>query len=514
MRHAVIYCRVSSKKQAKMDGLASQETRSREFAKFKGYSVVEVFTDDLTGRVVSRPGMNAMLAYLRKHRKDRCIAIVDDISRLARNVEAHWELRRTIAAAGGELQSPSIEFGEGADNRFVENVLAGSAQHQAEKNAEQTVNRMRARVMNGYWPFSKPVGYKHKATKDRGKILVRNEPVATIIQEALEGYASGRFETQAEVMRFLQSFPEFPKDRSNTVRNQRIKFILTRSIYAGYVESSKWNVSRRPGNHEALISYETFTKIQDRLAGNARAPARKDLNADFPLRGAVQCGDCQTPLTACWSKGSHAHYPYYLCPKKGCYSYGKSIQRSKIEGEFEVLLKKLTPTEGLFKLACVMFEDIWNHRLATQKTRSQNLSRDAIKVDRDIEKLLDQLVEADSSTVIKAYERRINKLEEKKIEFEEKAAACALPARSFEATLRTALDFLSNPHKLWASERLQDKRTVLRLAFADRLTYVRNEGFRTANLALPFKALADFNGSKEKMAHRGRFELPTPRFVV
>ncbi|WP_455297018.1 hypothetical protein [Brucella pituitosa] len=26
------------------------------------------------------------------------------------------------------------------------------------------------------------------------------------------------------------------------------------------------------------------------------------------------CDDCATPLTACWSKGSHARHPYYLCP--------------------------------------------------------------------------------------------------------------------------------------------------------------------------------------------------------
>jgi hypothetical protein len=37
---------------------------------------------------------------------------------------------------------------------------------------------------------------------------------------------------------------------------------------------------------------------------------------------------------------------------------------------------------------------------------------------------------------------------------------------------------------------------VLKLAFGDRLSYVRNEGFRTPDLALPFKVLADLKGSK------------------
>src|SRR5690606_3946095 len=124
--------------------------------------------------------------------------------------------------------SPSFEFGDTADDRLIENVLAGSAQHQAEKNAEQTMNRMRSRVMNGYWPFSAAWGYKYVNSKGRGRVLVRDEPMASIIQEGLQGFASGRFETQAELMRFFEQFAEFPRDRNSTVRNQRVKDILTR----------------------------------------------------------------------------------------------------------------------------------------------------------------------------------------------------------------------------------------------------------------------------------------------
>ena len=43
---AVIYCRVSGAKQVREgDGLKSQETRCREYARYKAYEVAEVFTD-------------------------------------------------------------------------------------------------------------------------------------------------------------------------------------------------------------------------------------------------------------------------------------------------------------------------------------------------------------------------------------------------------------------------------------------------------------------------------------
>lgn len=116
MSKAVIYCRVSSAKQTvRGDGLGSQETRCREFAKYKGYEVVGVFQDDTSGSLTSRPGMQSMLSFLRKQRKEPHAVIIDDISRLARGLMAHFELRVQIGDAGGVLVSPSIEFGEDFD---------------------------------------------------------------------------------------------------------------------------------------------------------------------------------------------------------------------------------------------------------------------------------------------------------------------------------------------------------------------------------------------------------------
>ena len=54
------------------------------------------------------------------------------------------------------------------------------------------------------------------------------------------------------------------------------------------------------------------------------------------------------------------------------------------------------------------------------------------------------------------------------------------------------MEFLSNPYKLWASEKIEHQRAVLKLAFSDRLTYVRNQGYRTTKTTLPFKVLDGF----------------------
>ena len=288
---AVIYCRVSSTKQSKLgDGLSSQETRCREYARFNRYDVVKVFSDDVSGGLIKRPGMQSMLAYLRKNKKKRPVVLIDDITRLARGIEAHLQLRRAIDSAGGQLESPSVEFGDSADAELQEYILATVSQHHRKKNAEQTKHRMRARTLNGYWVFQKPPGYEYKRIQGHGKLLVRCEPDASIIQEALEGFASGRFQLQSEVKWFLESFPDFSLNRRGSIHYARVNELLTRVVYAGYLEVPNWDVSLRPGHHEGLISMETFQKIQARLEEGAKVPARKDINKAFALRGAVVCG--------------------------------------------------------------------------------------------------------------------------------------------------------------------------------------------------------------------------------
>ncbi len=59
------------------------------------------------------------------------------------------------------------------------------------------------------------------------------------------------------------------------------------------------------------------------------------------------------------------------------------------------------------------------------------------------------------------------------------------------------------------SGRIEDRHAVMKLTFADRLAYVRGEGFRTPETTLPFKALGSFCGGENKMARPTGFEPVT-----
>jgi hypothetical protein len=68
------------------------------------------------------------------------------------------------------------------------------------------------------------------------------------------------------------------------------------------------------------------------------------------------------------------------------------------------------------------------------------------------------------------------------------------------------MSFFSNPYKLCTLGQLANKKTVLKLAFLDRLTTNRKTGLQTPLIALPFKVLDNLNGANLKMVGPVGFE--------
>lgn len=168
------------------------------------------------------------------------------------------------------------------------------------------------------------------------------------------------------------------------------------------------------------------------------------------MRGAVACA-CGNSLTACMSKSNTGkRHPYYLCQNRSCEFKGKSIRRDVLEGEFETLLKKLTPSKSLIVTADKMFRLLWDHRRRSQQARKVLLEKEGRKLDKNIEQLLDSIVEAQSPVVIKAFENRIEAQQKDKIVIEEKMTSCGSPVKPYDRMYRTALEYLENPLKIWS----------------------------------------------------------------
>ncbi|MEM6608014.1 MAG: hypothetical protein AAF689_05485 [Pseudomonadota bacterium] len=96
---------------------------------------------------------------------------------------------------------------------------------------------------------------------------------------------------------------------------------------------------------------------------------------------------------------------------------------------------------------------------------------------------------ASNTQVIAAYEAKLADLEHEKARLAEKRDKQIAPSGSFEKQLEPLLLFLSNPLKLSETGSTIVRRKVLKLAFADRIQYDRNQGPRTPEISFPFKML-------------------------
>jgi site-specific DNA recombinase len=505
---AIIYCRVSGAKQATQGhGLESQESRCREHTDKQGYQVVAVFPDDISGGgdFMNRPGMVALLSFLDAQPNQNYVVVFDDLKRFARDTEFHIKLRRELKVRGASVECLNFKFEDTPEGNFIETVISAQGELEREQNKRQVVQKMSQRIKAGYSVFQAPIGYRYEAVAGHGKILVRDEPVASIIQEALEGFATGRFETQVELKRFFEGQPLFPKDLPNEqVRQQKVTDILSRPIYAGYIDNPKWGISLRKAQHEGLVSLETFEKIQDNRKSQSKAPARKDINEDFPLRGAVVCADCGNPYTACWSTSSTGvKHPYYLCQTKSCESYRKSIRRDVLEGAFEEALRSMTPSKGLFEIVKSMFADAWEQRRTQMDAGKDELRKQKLLLDGHIESAVDKIMTLTNTTAVSALEKRIDDLESQKLVLDEKLENFGKPIHSFSEMFELSLDFISSPWKIWASGQLSLKRTVLRLAFSERIAYSRKTGLRTPQVSVPFEFFNVFTKKCEMVPPHG-----------
>ncbi len=498
-RKALVYCRVSSVRQSvEGSGLESQEQRCLSYASQNGYEIDRTFKDSFTGGgdFMLRPAMAAMIAYIDSKPYLQFIVIFDDLKRLARDTEYYIKLRAAFKMRGVEIYCLNYHFEDTPEGRFTETIFAAQGALEREQNKRQVIQKQEARLARGYWPFFPPPGYRSEKFPEHGKLLVPVKPEAEIIAEALEGYASDRFRIQSDVQGFLilKGFKG-----SGLVYLERVKRLLSRAVlYAGYIEYPRWEVKLRRGHHQALISLETAEIIKQKLLGTVHAPTRKDLHADFPLRGFVLCAKCDEPMTASWSSGKKQKHAYYRCRNGKCEERTKSIQRDRLHKPVEEALQKLSPVSAVLEYAKSLLWSVWGNFKGDIDGAETRKEKELKELDHRLEGLVTKAGEATAPAVVKAYEAEIEKLSEKRIALLQNLNKTRTEKPDFGTAVDVVYDFLKDPYEQWVNGDIHQKRLVLKLVFSGSLVYDRENGFGTAEVALPSKVFSLFGVPKSQ----------------
>ena len=87
----------------------------------------------------------------------------------------------------------------------------------------------------------------------------------------------------------------------------------------------------------------------------------------------------------------------------------------------------------------------WAQRLTQAKTVKESIKRDIAQIDKQLDGLLDRIVESDNATVVAAYEKKITKLERDKLVLVDKMDQKAKPKHTPEEIFELSMAFLANP---------------------------------------------------------------------
>ena len=495
---ALIYARVSSLTQkADGHGLESQESRCRDFASRKGYEVEKVFTDAASGKgeYTTRPGQVEVLKYIDTFPYRKFVVLVDDISRLARDVRGHFGLREAIRRRGVSVESPNFNFEDTPEGEMVEGMTAVTSEYQRKVNRRQVIQKMRARLDSGYWPFGPRTGYKHIRHSQHGVLGVPTESAKEILKPALELFAAGVLQRKIDVARYLVEKGFWKKQRPEKYID-KITNIMLDPFYCGDIAYERWEVSRREGHHEGVISRETHDLIKKRLQRGEKARVRIDTSPDFPLRGLLVCGGCRKPMTAAWSTNRHSKkYGYYLCQNRECVVHRKStVRREKVENDFIELLKRNHLKEGVQKLVIAAFESACKEEAVYSKGREQLIAEQAKKAKERVRQLTDLILAANKSEELKAaYEEQ---LEEAHKDLRSLEALKPMTDSQLTLPYQTALDksilLLKEPDKAWQNMDVFEKHLLFFFVFEEKLPYSKNDGYQTADSACATRLFEEF----------------------
>jgi len=484
---AVIYCRVSSEKQVKEgNGLESQEHRCRQYATSLGLEVESVFKDEgISGGLFDRPAIQSLIKYLDKNWQTKYFVIFDDLKRFARDVEVHLRLRSELKCREAKLGCPNYNFDDSAEGEFVETIFAAQNELERKQNRRQVCQKMKARIERGYWCFCPPTGYEYKKDQEHGKILVPIRPITNVLAEGLTAFAENRLLEQTDFLNFLKSknFHVLIGKNVKRLTFEYIKGILTQPLYAGLIKHTEWGVSRRKGHHKAIITEETFNKIQRKLARPERKPRETD-NLEFPLRRVIDCAVCGKKMTGSVSKGKTKYYAHYTCNNKECSANPKNIGMEKLENDYVALLDNIKVEQEVLEIGKLIATRIWEQKVKDVSKNEAIRETEKKELETMIDEYIGLIPKTKSESIRSRYEAKIEGLDKQIKELEVGSENKKAP--DFDEALNLTLKFLGTPAQTWKNSDKAMKSIIHNMIFTENPSYSVKTGFGTPKLSLPF----------------------------
>jgi DNA invertase Pin-like site-specific DNA recombinase len=323
MKRAVIYARVSSRKQAD-DGVSmdAQIEQCSARAAVLGAQVARVFRDDgISGRSTKgRAGFLAAVAYCEAAPVD--FFITWSTSRFARNAIDLWVHQDQLKALGTRLECLNADIDDDTDAGFINRVFMGAMDQMVSRQiARDTLRSMKQSASEGYFTGGRvPFGYRTEPDGKRARLLPDDDEAPTVRRaftlclQGLGALSIGQTLNDSGMLR-----------RGERWKKTSLLYLLRNELYTGiktFNRANKKTGQDKPRSewvqvesHPALVSRSDFEKVQ--IMMKERAPARHEggtPRSGFVFSGLLRCGVCGQALQVINGTGrGGVLYNYYGC---------------------------------------------------------------------------------------------------------------------------------------------------------------------------------------------------------
>jgi len=372
--NVICYKRVSTDEQAdRGHSLQHQEVMLTKYCEINNHNIVEIYTEDYSGKSFNRPEWIKIMSFIKKNRGKVDLILCNRWDRFSRNQYDAMTVIKELNKLGvtvNTVEQP-LDISK-SDNKILLSLYLTMPEVENDRISEKTTEGSWRARMNGYWTTQAPKGYDN--FRDDKKSTLRPNSDAPLMIEAFKMLSSGVYSGD-EVRKWLND---------NKVKISKNTFLrcIRNPVYIGKIRTGAWRKEPSQivmGLHPAIVTEDVYYRANDVLEGRRRNMKFHDDKSDlYPLKGLLKCPEHDRSLTAyaCRSHTGKLHH-YYLCCKDKC------KQRHRIQDVHESI------EDVLFTISCsAQIVNLYKKTLEKLFEKDDFQRRDEIqKTRKELEKL-------------------------------------------------------------------------------------------------------------------------------
>ena len=329
-----LYMRVSTEDQAREGfSLPEQKERLEAFCKFKGYTIVDYYTDAgisaKTGNF--RPEFERLKEDIKNKKINTIVAL--KLDRITRSIYDWEKLMTFLDENDAYLDCANDEINTtNANGKMVSRLLMSVSQNEIERTSERTKIGLAGAIKMGHIPNQAPLGYKHE-----DKRLVIDYSTKDVVERIFDLYYNGNF--YQKISNILNEEQVLGK---TNWRDSSIVAILENEIYKGdFVHGKRTkNPTYYSNVVEPIIDKEKWEECQVQKKRNSRSYQR---TVTYLFLQKLCCPKCNRILggKATTKKNGHTYYYYY------CNDCKITIKEKTIEEYFDTFIDELVEYDSV-----------------------------------------------------------------------------------------------------------------------------------------------------------------------